>query len=581
MIALGEVDGVPLLHAPKSGHTTAGLTFRVGQADETLASRGITHLVEHLAMHDLGLTDYHSNGATGLTLTHFYLEGSETDVVRFVSSVCQGLGRLPLDRLERERDILETEQAGRANAVMPSWRYGAQCYGLPSYAEWGLERLTGEDLQEWARRWFTRQNAVLWVAGERVPPELRVNLPDGRRMPAPEATSALDRTPAWFSAGRGEILMDAVVPRSAAGTAYATVLAKELFAELRQQGGYSYTATATYEPRDGRFATIKAYADAHKDKEDAAVGGFIDVLARLKAGRISEDMVAIGQARARERFTQADFDADRLPSYAGDLLLEAPRHTAAELLAEAEALTVADLHQVAVEAHATALLMVPAGRTADWAGYEAAPVDSRDAVQGQTYPALNEPGVDLVVGPEGVTLRTAGRIATVRFDRCAARLDWPDGRRVLIGLDGMAVTVEPTLFALDATGRATLDSTLNPALVIPRPSRARDEIPQPTAPDPKARKRKPSPVSSGQWAPSAAAAPARARTLPLWQEGLFWILAVVAGLWLLLVVVGTADTIANPEAPDNGWDTTLILWAFWAVPLWPTVALFKKRRRAR
>ena len=48
MIRETEVDGVPTLLAPRNGPLAAGLTFRVGQADETLATAGITHLLEHL-----------------------------------------------------------------------------------------------------------------------------------------------------------------------------------------------------------------------------------------------------------------------------------------------------------------------------------------------------------------------------------------------------------------------------------------------------------------------------------------------------------------------------------------------------
>jgi hypothetical protein len=40
----------PQLIAPGPGPLSAGLVFRVGQADETLAWSGITHMVEHLAL---------------------------------------------------------------------------------------------------------------------------------------------------------------------------------------------------------------------------------------------------------------------------------------------------------------------------------------------------------------------------------------------------------------------------------------------------------------------------------------------------------------------------------------------------
>ena len=84
-------QGIPTLYAPRQGEITAGLFFRVGRADETLATAGITHLVEHLALHRLGLTDLHYNGATANTYTLFHVTGSEEDVVTHLNSVCAAL----------------------------------------------------------------------------------------------------------------------------------------------------------------------------------------------------------------------------------------------------------------------------------------------------------------------------------------------------------------------------------------------------------------------------------------------------------------------------------------------------------
>jgi hypothetical protein len=280
VIEVVETDGIPTLYTFRPGRTRAGLTFRVGQADETLASRGITHLIEHLALFRLGSTEYHSNGATGLTLTHFYLEGAESDVVAFLRSVCDSLADLPLDRLQRECSILQTEEAGRSAPTLPGWRYGAQGYGLVSYAEWGNERLTAQEVGDWASRWFTRDNAALWVVGPSLPGDLRLPLPAGERRPTPPATSALGPTPAWFAHGYNEVLLDALVPRSTAAAMYASVLSRELFRTLRQEGGWSYQAAAHYEPRDADTATIIAYADAHDGHDDAVLGAFVDVLAR-------------------------------------------------------------------------------------------------------------------------------------------------------------------------------------------------------------------------------------------------------------------------------------------------------------
>jgi predicted Zn-dependent peptidase len=70
-----DVDGVWTLWAPAQGSLRAGLVFRVGRADETLARGGLTHLVEHLALHNLGLSDHHYNGTTGQIATTFHTHG--------------------------------------------------------------------------------------------------------------------------------------------------------------------------------------------------------------------------------------------------------------------------------------------------------------------------------------------------------------------------------------------------------------------------------------------------------------------------------------------------------------------------
>src|SRR4051794_7110628 len=111
--------------APTAGPMRAGLTFRVGTADETLARSGITHLLEHLALAPLGLTDYHFNGATAPTFPSFYMQGSESDIAGFLPSVCRTIHDLPMARLEVEKEILRTEWSSRGNTAvdaLPLWR---------------------------------------------------------------------------------------------------------------------------------------------------------------------------------------------------------------------------------------------------------------------------------------------------------------------------------------------------------------------------------------------------------------------------------------------------------------------------
>lgn len=79
-------------------------------------------------------------------------------------------------------------------------------YGLVSYPEWGLSRLTADDVRRWIATWFTRDNAVLWVAGE-LPGGLRLPLPPGARRAVPVPLSALPVTPAYFTGNRNAVVL--------------------------------------------------------------------------------------------------------------------------------------------------------------------------------------------------------------------------------------------------------------------------------------------------------------------------------------------------------------------------------------
>ncbi|GAA3492637.1 insulinase family protein [Streptomyces cremeus] len=480
-IRLLEVQGVRVLLAPRPGPVSAGLLFRVGRADETLATAGLTHLVEHLALHRHGLSDLHYNGATAATYTHFHVDGDLGDVAAHLNGVCAALRDLPLERLETEREILRTEAAHRghgANHQMALWRYGARGHGLLSYPEHGLWHLGPEHVRHWARTRFTRENAVLWITSDTLPAGLDLTLPTGPPHPVPQVHSALPQAPAYFRGASGVVVMDAVVRRSTAAGLFADVLGRVLFRELRQEGGFSYTATADYSPRDAGFATITALADALPQKQDAVVGGFVDVLAALRAGRVAQaDLDAVRTAKLRQ-FETPDLAAALLPAHALSLLTGHRRASVAELTAELHAATVADLHAVAEQVSADALLQVPT-RGADWAGFAEAPQQSAEIVTGRRFPALDDSGETLIIHPQAVTLTAPGNAVTVKYAECAALLVRPDGARHLTGFDGFTLTVEPTLFPVTPADLAVIDAGVPAHAVVPMPPRPPEAVPQP------------------------------------------------------------------------------------------------------
>ncbi|MFI5795387.1 M16 family metallopeptidase [Streptomyces sp. NPDC051677] len=564
LISHTTTDCIPTLYAPASGNEiTAGLFFRVGRADETLATAGLTHLVEHLALHRLGLSDLHYNGATANAYTLFHATGSEEEVVKYLNSVCAGLRDLPMERLETEKEILRTEAAGRGGGPqhqMPLWRYGAQSYGLTSYNELGTWSLTPDQVRHWAQTRFTRDNAVLWITSDHVPEGLDLTLPEGVRFPAPTATSALPTTPAYISGDDGHVVLTSVLRRSTAASVFADVLGRALFQDLRQEGGYSYSAEADYSPRDADFATLTAYADSLPQKQDAVVGGFVDTLARLRAGRIEQAELDSVRTKLLKMYDTPDLGAATLPSYALSLLLGHPILTPEQHRAELTAVTLEDLREVAREAWGGALLQVP-GRGVDWAGFTLAPQFSTTSVTGTRHQSLEDEQVTLVIGAEGVSLLTPRGPVTVRYDACSAMGARPDGARTLTGHDGFSVTVEPTLYRGVTPERiAALDAAVPPQATVRMPAREPDQIPQP-------RKRTSAPSSAAgngaTWAWTAA----------------LWLVGLLAATWGLLCAVITADEsgAANPE-----WDAVVGVWIL-ELPLafatWKLYTARKARRR--
>ncbi|MFH8936729.1 insulinase family protein [Streptomyces griseosporeus] len=565
-ILLTDVDGIPALFAHTAGPMRAGLVFRVGVADETLARTGVTHLVEHLALHRQGLAAHDYNGTTKDAFTHFYTEGDEAQILAYLQSVCASLTDLPMERLATEKEILRTEESRRDRPQLPLWRYGAQGYGLPSYPEWGVPLLGPDDVRHWAQTWFTQGNAVLWVAGERIPAGLSLKLPPGERRLLPAVTSALPSTPAYFSDGKGGVLLDAVVADTAAARVYAGVLERALTRALRQEGGYSYTTAADHTSRRDGHAVIAAFADALPDRQDAVLGGFVDVLAALQAGRVDGGDLETVRGRADTALTAPDAAVRRLVGAAEDLLAGRPPVPLEQQRAELRAVTDGHVHAVALEAAGTALLQVPAGHSADWAGYTAAPTTSPYAVTGRRFTARDNSGCALVIGADGVSF--VGReadgtesAATVLHRACAAVLTWPDGGRRLIGTDGLVVDVEPDRYGIDASALAALDAALPPAAVVPQPPRERRPF---------------TPAQHSAHPHATAQAPAfRRRTTGQTVSLVIWGILTV-----LLAFVALSVTVARSEFSTGEWVVMLgILWGITALCAWPAIRILRDTRR--
>jgi predicted Zn-dependent peptidase len=442
------VDGVPVFWAEAPAPFTAALVFRVGRADETLGTSGVTHLVEHLALFPIGRTRFESNGFVDDTHTTFYASGAVDEVVGFIHAVTRTLAGLPLHRLELEKRVLMTESAnagGSGYARLLALRFGAQSFGLAQFDELGLQRLSAEEVAAWAAERFVAGNAALWLTGP-PPDSLRLELPSGRRHAPPRAEPLPHvRLPAHLAEGSGSVGISALGERSIALTIALSIATERAHDRLRLAGGLSYSISANYVPLNAERAHVVVGADCLPEHAQPVLDGMLDVLAELaNAGPTQEEL---DDLRARRRTDDESEVRGRLDYAAREELLGGTAVSREELDAELDALTPEDVRD-AVAATLGNLIVLAPERTQPRRGFAAWGSWPAESVDGSRYRPRVLGGASLYLADEGISL--AGRdeydTVTIRFDDCAALLRWTAGRVTLIGKDGSWIEIKPQTF---------------------------------------------------------------------------------------------------------------------------------------
>lgn len=464
-ISRTTIDGVEVFWADAPGPPIATLTFRVGVVDENLYVRGITHMVEHLALQPLALQTYTYNGFVDQLRTTFTATGEPGELAGFLRTVCAGVTDPPVDRLEHERQILLTESGGHdagALGALLATRYGPRGPGLIAYDELGLHHLDADRIKEWARRYFRPENAVLWLNKE-PPPGLTLPLdPGGSRRPVEETEPVPLTLPAWMEQGERGVGVSYLHDRTVAVSALLQVLERRLQQNLRYDRGIAYEVGASYFPLSGQTAHSTIWSDVLKDNAEVARDVTIETLEQLAAEGPTEDEVE----QRRRDLEKAHTDPLAVPGkldWVTQLYLLDPPAADRDLIEETRAMTRADVQAAAAGLAPGALYVVPSGTTMP-AGYERVPENSTDEVRGRVHrPVGTIAGGDqkLVVGEEGLTLVAGkGKRATIRFDRCEAMLKWSNGYRILFGDDGFVVQVRPASWQRGKRAVAVLDERL-------------------------------------------------------------------------------------------------------------------------
>ena len=365
-----EIDGVPVFTAPGPDRAAAALVFGVGIRDESYATLGITHLVEHLAMGALPKSHLERNATVDVESTVFFANGRPQAVADFVTRVCAALSDLPTDRMDLEMGVLEAENcAGSHPTAAALWgaRFRLNGPGLALAGGGVPVGLTEEQVRAHARKWFVRANAALAWHGE-LPADLRLDLPDG---PSPERGTPEERPqdrPVWMQGatpGVGLLLTSAPTPNHPLNVAV-EVLEGRLTDVARHQRGLSYSVLReVIDVAPGR-REVALVVDAREGQEAAVAAVLWEQYWSLCESGPSADEVA-HVAEGFAEFTDSGDDAvsAELGQAAFATVFGMPVRTAAGALAALQSVTPEAAAAALRATVSSAILMVPDGVAPD------------------------------------------------------------------------------------------------------------------------------------------------------------------------------------------------------------------------
>jgi zinc protease len=485
-----EADGVAVVWAEAPGPLRAGLLFRAGRADETLATSGHTHLVEHMAFTSMADTLHRHNGMVDIATSGFFTVGDPGEVSAFLASVCHALASVPAERLEEEKRLLKAEAATRPHDVcghLLVWRFGAAGYGMAGMAELGLHRATIDQLREFSAQRFTSGNAILWLTGP-PPAGLRLRLPPGAKRPLPPVAPIQSGYPGCFADDRcGGVAAGAVVPRSCASNLFADIALARLRRQLRVQLAMSYAPAVFYVPLNAEAAHLVLYADADESRRLDLARAFGEIVPRL--AEVQDAEVADARARIREHWTGAlappleERIAGELYRVAMDWLYARDFEPREALETELAAAATEDVAAVGRQAHSSVIYALPGKAPLEpWCG-KPIPVSTMPVVKGRETACLDAPVRQerLRYGPEGVSLVWPdGSHCSVHFKHLALALHHEDGCVMLIGHDAATLAIEPTLWRNGHEICGRIRQWVPGELLVEQPPRNESEIPKPS-----------------------------------------------------------------------------------------------------
>jgi hypothetical protein len=472
-----EVDGVPVFWVEDTLPCRAALVFRVGHADETLATRGITHLVEHMAMAAVGELPYFANASVDLTSTTFVTRGSPDEVAQFMKSVCEAFASLPLDRIRIEGRVLRTEAVGRSAGVvehMNFLRYGYTGFGLGWADELFLNDPRPAPVQAWAATRFTRDNCVVWIAG-RLPENLALPLPPGYRYPLPVSRLIGEvKLPSAAQYGKESVAMAWESPRTSSSTTAVRIALNRLFTRARLEEGITYQVGYDRGELSTSLAINTVWLTCLEEQAAAVRSALLAVLGDMAEHGPTEEELEEDLKGFIRAGTDPDARAGDVAAAANYELVGMPAFGFQELLAERKAVTAEMCASELMASLGTALLRYPGAAGRPPTIFNHYSTNAGPPIAGKTFSKLGtrpwQKHIQIVAGPEGMSLvRPDGRVTTVRWADCVALEMRGGGIWTLYGADGYSIEFDSTNWKDGAALRDLIDRSVPVELRVSPP----------------------------------------------------------------------------------------------------------------
>jgi zinc protease len=447
----GEVDGIPIFWSDSGSElATASLMFRVGSADETIQTNGITHLVEHMAL-EVGPQRYGYNGTVEEVRTVLWARGTRNQLKGFLEQVTANLADPPMDSIGRHARVLRTEAAGQ-NWGWVHWmkeiRFGASPHGLSNYDEFALHWLGPDEVGEWARTRFTAENAVAWMSC--APPDgLRLGLPHGRRIPPVRPEPLALPLPMHVPWSEQKVAVTMMSDFNRPVQAGIGVLEHALNDELCHRRGLSYHVGANLEVLYPEILHFWFSADCLRETALEVRHRVLATMERLGTQGPTPDELQWNLHEVEDQ-TRPGADEAWLDAAAFRELIGLPVESPEAILQAYAAVTAEDVAEALSGTFRTAVMLSPEHiePPTGWAGQ---PPPSSQEISGRTFAAASaidrdvdqdERLSELTVGEDGISVMMAdGTRTTCPFKECAG-VGWDRGSRYFYHYDGSSIGVE-------------------------------------------------------------------------------------------------------------------------------------------